>query len=296
MPKGVPNAGFRVTRKSGRMREFMSSTGIMNSPLHVAPISHETDEEIEDKLSDRFDTLEMMTASAIEGDIRSLIVSGPAGLGKSYTVEETLSLWDAKGARHSVVKGFMTAPALYKMLYQHREKGMTLVIDDCDKVFFDDKSMSLLKSALDTTKNRIISYMTEGILIDEETAARLPKQFQFDGTVIFITNYDFDEAIENEHRLAVHFQALVSRSHYIDMAMKSRRDYMIQIQRVARRGLLKNSGLDEHGKKDVMNFIKKHQDVLREVTLRMAIKIADIRRSNPEKWEKICRVTCCKNS
>jgi hypothetical protein len=163
-------------------------------------------------------------------------------------------------------------------------------------VFFDDKSMSLLKSALDTTKNRIISYMTEGILIDEETAARLPKQFQFDGTVIFITNYDFDEAIENEHRLAVHFQALVSRSHYIDMAMKSRRDYMIQIQRVARRGLLKNSGLDEHGKKDVMNFIKKHQDVLREVTLRMAIKIADIRRSNPEKWEKICRVTCCKNS
>ena len=49
----------------------------------IPATSNETDREIDKKLKDRFEILESMTQAAIDGDIKSLIVSGPAGLGLS---------------------------------------------------------------------------------------------------------------------------------------------------------------------------------------------------------------------
>ena len=56
--------------------------------------SNETDKQIDKKLKDRFAILKIMTEAAISGDIKSLIISGPAGLGKSFTVEEAIEEWD----------------------------------------------------------------------------------------------------------------------------------------------------------------------------------------------------------
>jgi hypothetical protein len=170
-----------------------------------------------------------------------------------------------------------------------------LVFDDADDAFLDETAIALLKAALDSTEKRIISYLTEGILIDEETAERLPKSFQFEGTVIFITNYDFDAMIERGSKLAPHLTALVSRAHYIDMAMKTKRDYLIRIRQVMRMGLLKKFNLDTQGEKDVMDFIETNMNQLRELSLRIAIKIGALRQKGDAKWYKRAIVTCCKN-
>ena len=58
----------------------------------IPATSNETDAQIDKKLKDRFNILEAMTNAAIDGDVKSLIISGPAGLGKSHTVEEALDL------------------------------------------------------------------------------------------------------------------------------------------------------------------------------------------------------------
>ena len=137
--------------------------------------------------------------------------------------------------------------------------------------------------------------MTEGTLIDEESAERLPKSFQFEGTVIFITNYDFDAMIDRGSRLAPHLSALVSRAHYIDLAMKNQRDYLIRIRQVVRSGLLKNIGLDDTAQADVLNFIEKNAGRLRELSLRVALKIGILRRKNDGNWMKRAIVSCCKN-
>lgn len=291
MPRGVPKNGFRKARttKTDKIAK------IMNVAQTAEPVIVETDEEIEQKLSDRFEILSDMTNAAIDGDIRALIVSGPAGLGKSFTVEKALESWDASASSHRIVKGYVKAPALFKLLYQHRAPGSVLVFDDADDVFLDETAITLLKAALDTTDKRIISYMTEGTLIDEESAERLPKSFQFEGTVIFITNYDFDAMIERGSRLAPHLSALVSRAHYIDLAMKTQRDYLIRIRQVARQGLLQNIGLSEEAQADVISFIEKHAGRLRELSLRMALKIGALRRKNDGNWMKRAIVTCCKN-
>jgi hypothetical protein len=58
--------------------------------------------------------------------------------------------------------------------------------------------------------------------------------------------------IERGHKLAPHFTAMVSRSHYIDLAMKTNRDYLVRIRQVVNQGLLSNIGLDASGQEDVL--------------------------------------------
>lgn len=293
MPRGVPRAGYRKPRQS-KMDNANSLAKIMNVHVPAEPVVVETDQEIEQKLNDRFEVLADMTEAATVGAIRSMIVSGPGGLGKSYTVEKTLSSWDPNGTNYTVVRGFIRATGLFKLLYQNRAPGQVLVFDDADSVFLDDVSVNLLKAVCDSTEKRIVSYMSEGVLIDDETAERLPKSFEFEGTIIFITNMDFDGMIDRGSKLAPHLEAMLTRSHYIDLAMKTRRDYIIRIKQVVAAGMLRGRGLDAEAETDVMEFIDENQDCLRELSLRMAIKLADIRKRNSKTWKKTARVTCCK--
>lgn len=283
MPRGVPKSGFRKTNKR------MVLNTILNNPLEM--YTNETDEEIAEKLSDRFEILDVMTNSAIDGDVKALIVSGPAGLGKSFTVENALSKMNED--KYTIIRGMVNKTGLFKTLYQYRRPGNVIVFDDADRIFFDDDSLNLLKAVCDTMKKRVVSYLSEFKLVDEESAEVLPKQFEFEGTIVFITNMDFDRMIDAGHKIAPHMEALVSRSHYIDLAMKTKRDYLIRIKQVVAKGMLKDHGLGPNEQKEVMAFIEKHQNSLRELSLRIAIKIGTLRKTNSN-WEKIARVTCCK--
>ena len=291
MPRGVYERKARAP-KPGSFAAYKAS--ITQSDMTAKPVVVETDDEISARIAERFEVLEYMTDASISGEVRSLIVSGPAGLGKSHTVETKLQAWDPNGDRHTQVKGYVRAPSLFKLLYAHRYPGMVLVFDDADDVFLDEVSIGLLKAVCDSSDRRVVHYMTEATLIDDSTGEVLPKSFQFDGTIIFITNQDFDAAIERGSKLAPHMEALVSRSHYIDLAMKSRRDYMIRIRQVIANGLLADRGLDEDGQTDVVSFIESNMDSLRELSLRMAIKVANIRRKGGDNWKKVARVTCCR--
>jgi len=251
----------------------------------------ETDQDIAARIADRFDILELLTESCIVGEVRSLIVSGPAGLGKSYTVEHRLRAWDPDEVNHRIVKGYVRATGLIKMLYRYREYGQVLAFDDADNIFFDDVSLNLLKAVCDTTERRRVSWLSEAILVDDETGDMIPKSFDFHGSVIFISNYDFDAMIERGHKLAPHLQALVSRSMYIDLEMRTKRDFIVRIEQVVKDGLLPNHTEDEV--QDILDFIREYADDLRELSLRIAIKIGIIRKQS-EDWRRIAWVTCCK--
>ena len=255
------------------------------------PSVPESEDQIEARIAERFDILETLTSACVSGDARALVVSGPAGLGKSYTVEQKLAEWDPNGVNHIIIKGYVRATGLLKTLYQYREAGQVVVFDDADAIFFDDTSLNILKAVCDTTERRRVSWLSEARFVDEESGEIVPRSFDFDGTVIFISNYDFDAMIDKGHKLAPHLQAIISRSHYIDLAMKSRRDYLVRIRQVIMQGLLDHLSIDE--KVDVMTFIEAYSENLRELSLRMALKIASIRKTNTN-WEKVAKVTCCR--
>lgn len=257
-------------------------------------VPHETDEEIVAKLTERFEIIRDLTVGATTGETRACIISGPAGIGKSYTVEEVLRDWNPDNDCYSTIKGYVKATGLYKMLWSRREHGQVLVFDDADQIFFEDTALSLLKAVCDTTETRVVHYLAERGLVDEETGDKIPSAFEFNGTIIFITNIDFDTQIARNSKLTPHLEALMSRAHYVDLSMRTKRDYLVRIRQVIGYGMLQNRGLSDEGINDVVNYIENNYEKLRELSLRMAIKLSDIRKIKGRDWEGMARVTCCR--
>lgn len=283
MPRGIPKNGYRI--RNGKKVFVGGSDPVVD---HRPIIDERSDAEIAETLNERFDVLETLTNGAINGSIRAAIVSGPPGLGKSFTIERALADADPQNERSIIVKGFTRATGLYKTLYQYRNDNNVVVFDDCDSVFLDLDALNLLKGACDTTEKRTLSWGAE-TRIETDDGTRVPSRFTFNGAVIFVTNYDFDRAIASDHRLAPHFNAMMSRAHYIDMMMKTRRDYIVRIRQVVNEGLLNGFSTDDQ--KMIVDFISDNRDNLRELTIRTVVKIASLVRINRAKWVKIARST-----
>jgi len=288
MPRGVPKSGFRMTRKR---------VAAQFAPKVVKPVVVESVAEIETKLTDRFEALEVMADATGRGINRSLIVSGPAGLGKSYTVEQKMAELEKKGFHVTYIKGYVRPLALYKLLYGSRFTNSILVFDDSDSIFHDDVSMNLLKGACDSTDRRMLHWLSRSL--DNETdedGESVPEKFEFEGSIIFITNYDFDNMIESGSKLAPHFAALVSRSHYLDLSMKTKMDYLVRIKQVVRGGMLKSRGFNDVDSVLVMQFIENNVERLRELSLRMVCKIAGLYKMDRVNWQKLAKQTCFRAS
>lgn len=286
MPRGVYD---RTAMKAKRMAQ---KNELAQFPTVNVNRRVETDAEVDARISERFEVLEDITNSVITGVSRALIVSGPAGLGKSFTVEKVMRDWDPDEERHTFIKGYVKATGLYKLLYQYRHTGNVIVFDDADSVFLDDVALNLLKAVADTTERRRVSWLSEATLIDADSADVIPRSFDFNGSIVFITNLDFDAQIDRGSKLAPHLQAMMSRSHYVDLTMKTRQDYIVRIRQVVKQGLLSDLNWLEAG--EVMRFVEENMEKLRELSLRMVIKIARIRKANGDKWQRIAKITCIK--
>ena len=261
-----------------------------------APAVEATDEEVMARIRGRFEILDEMTKAAVAGDVRAMIVSGPPGVGKSYGVEkivEAACLFDkisGKRLRAEVVKGSATPIGLYQTLYKYSDKNCVLVFDDCDSILLDDVSLNLLKGALDSGKKRKISWLSESSTLRREG---IPDQFNFNGTVIFITNLKFDKM--KSQKLRDHLDALQSRCHYLDLTLDTMRDKLLRIRQIANDGqLFEEYEFDTETQDEIIDFMCHNATRFREMSLRMAIKIADLRKSFPLKWKDMATVTCMK--
>jgi hypothetical protein len=256
-------------------------------------VAKETDVQILDRLSERFEILEEMTKAVKNG-----IVSGPPGVGKSYGVESVLQkdgLFDTLAERkpkHEVCKGAMSAIGLYAKLYEFSAVGNVVVFDDCDSILMEDLSLNILKGALDSSERRFISWNTDSRLLRSEG---IPDRFEFKGAAIFITNIKFEHV--RSKKLRDHLDALESRCHYIDLQMDTNREKILRIQQIARDGnMLDRYEFEPIQKDEVIEFIIENQDKLRELSLRMVLKIADLRKSFPKNWAAMVKTTCMKRA
>lgn len=259
----------------------------------------ETDEEVMERIAERFAILEEMTKAAISTDIKAMIVSGPPGVGKSYGVEKQLakaSMFDiiaSVSPKYEVVKGAMTPIGLYATLFRHSAHGNVIVFDDCDVVLQDDLSLNLLKAALDSGKKRRVFWNADSNLLRREG---IPESFDFEGAVIFITNLKFNHV--RSKKLQDHLEALQSRCHYLDLTLDTMRDKVLRVKQIASTGeLFKDySKINLEQGMEIINFMEEHKNDLREMSLRMALKIADLRSISEERWEFLAKNTCMKQS
>jgi hypothetical protein len=227
-----------------------------------------------------------------------MIVSGPPGVGKSFGVEleiEKATLFDTIAGRKlkaEVVKGAATPIGLYQTLYKYSDENCVVVFDDCDSILLDDISLNLLKGALDSGKKRKISWLSESSALRREG---IPDSFEFRGSVIFITNLKFDTM--KSQKLRDHLDALQSRCHYLDLTLDTMRDKVLRIKQIAKTGdLFEGMDISDVGSDMIIEFMDTNKTKLREMSLRMAIKIAQLYKSFPNSWEKMARTTCMKNA
>jgi hypothetical protein len=261
----------------------------------VVPTLHETDEQIVDRLRIRFNILDDMTRAVKKGDVRAMIVSGPPGVGKSHGVENVLSRHDVFATiaqddalkKYEIAKGNISALGLYQMLWSFKDKRSIIVFDDCDSVLFDDIALNLLKAALDTGRKRTISWHTESRILKE---AGIPNSFDFEGGCIFITNVKFDHV--KSKKLKDHLEALESRCHYLDLTIDTEREKMLRIKQIVSDGMLDKYDFVDNEADEVVNYIDTHRKRMRELSLRMVLKVADLRKSMPSSWESVASVTC----
>jgi hypothetical protein len=273
------------------------SEPVVEVPTAVAQVT-ETDEQAMDRIATRFGVLDEMSKACIKGDIRAMIVTGPAGIGKSHGVSlqmEKASLFDqvaGKKARFEVVKGAMSGIGLFAKLYKFSDAKNVLVFDDCD-IWEDQDAVNVLKGALDSGKTRRISWNKDSRILREEG---IPNSFNFNGSIIFITNKSFDN--KKASKMQPHLDALQSRCHFLDLTVDTERDKMLRIKQVHRDadgGLFKDYDFTQEQTDEIMSFIWDNHNKLREVSLRMCLKVADLVKISGN-WRELAKATCMKGA
>ena len=287
---------IRINVEGPMSYQFVTDADSVAPVVAEAMAITETDEEAIARIRERFEILDEMSKAATNGDIRAMIVSGPPGVGKSYGVEQVIEkacLFDqiaGKRLRAEVIKGSATALGLYSTLYKYSDPNCVVVFDDCDSILLDDVSLNLLKGALDSGKKRKISWLADSNLLRREG---IPDSFNFQGSVIFITNLKFDTM--KSQKLRDHLDALQSRCHYLDLTLDTMRDKLLRIKQIAADGaLFQDMDLDQESQDQIIAFMDLNKNQLREVSLRMAIKVAQLRKSFPDTWTRMAKTTCMK--
>ena len=297
MPKG------RTGQTSVRQRTSPENGGVPTSKLKamlgvdipemVIPERTESDGEIEARLTQNFMAMDIMVSAVALGKARAMIISGPPGLGKSYGVAKILEKVAAKGVKAEMVRGFAHPTGMYKTLYEYRDSKSCVVFDDCDSAFLDEGSLNLLKTACDTTRTRKLSWLAETHMKDGSSES-LPNSFEFEGSIIFITNYDFDYLIAKSKSLGPHFEALQSRSYYLDLDIKTPRDRLIRIKQVVKMGGLKEHGVNPTQEYMLMAFLEKHAAEFRELSIRTLVKLVSLMRIHDTRWQALAKAVMFK--
>lgn len=249
MPRGIPAAGYRKTR---------SKTVSVNTVHEPVPSKF--------TVSERFEFIEQFIKMIGTKKTNSVILTGDPGLGKSYTVVNKLKslgmreiLLDNDGD-FIVIKGYSTPRFLYETLYNYN--GKVVIFDDADAIHKDDIGSNMLKAALDSGPNRILTWGKKTVENDD-----IPTRFEFTGRCIFISNLSITQFPP----------ALLSRSYAVDLTLtipeKLKRIEMV---------------IHEYPGKthEVMEFFNSNAKDFKDVSIRSALSVLKLANSLPN-WEKL---------
>ena len=134
--------------------------------------------------------------------------------------------------------------------------------------------------------------------MEDDDGTRLPTSFPFDGSVIFITNKDFPAMISRQTKMSPHLAALVSRSMYLDLLLKTPRDYLVRIKHVVfDEEMYRLHNLKVREAEQIVDFIEENLTKFREydLSLRLVIKIANWFKADQSNWKRLSAITFFKS-
>jgi hypothetical protein len=249
-----------------------------------------SDAQLLSDIQDRYNMMTKLGQGATTGAVRGVVVSGAPGVGKTYELERILQTKAAKSQRFHFehLKGTISPINLYKKLYDYGSPGSVLLIDDADDVFFDATSLNLLKAALDSSSVRNIGWHTESAALKDGGEQVYPTSFNYEGSIIFITNVDFQSVVDDgkQKKIVPHLNALMSRSLYLDLKIHSLRalavwvGYIVQTKDI----LVQQFGLTKAQQSEAVKWMRENATGMRSFSIRDALKIGQFMKTDPKRW------------
>lgn len=249
---------------------------------------------IDARIRKTFAVLAKASTGVINGHIKSLIVSGAPGCGKTYTLEAALNDAANQGKiNYQSIKGSMSAIGLYRALFECSQENDVLVIDDCDSIFGDIDALNLLKAALDTGKTRRVHWNKESRVLNEEG---IPRSYEFKGSVVFVTNVDFAREIEKDSKMSAHYTALLSRSLYLDLRIHTKREVLVRISQVVYSPeFLKNNGVTQAAAKEMMAWLTANLARVRVLSIRTILQLVTLVKTDGD-WKDMAEAIMLKQA
>ena len=249
------------------------------------------DHEVLADLQERFGMLDRLTEASLRQNIRALVVSGAPGVGKTYNVLNVLE--NTPGARFETVAGALSGVELFKLGYRNRFPGNVVVLDDADGIFTDEDALNVLKALCDSGQKRRVSWLKDSATLRQDD---VPQSYEFNGSFIFISNIDFQHYVDQGgNKYVAHFEALMSRSLYLDLRLHDRQAIHLWVHHVATAGkMFAKEDISRDLGDRILAFLQRHRDDFRELSLRTCMKICQLAKANPGDWEKMARVLLCR--
>lgn len=250
---------------------------------------NETEQEIYERIKTTYQTMYELVQAVATQSLNGLVISGAPGIGKSFTVESILNNLITDHVFH---RGYLKATGLYKLLWENRNPGQVIVLDDVD-LWNCETSLNILKSALELKESRLICWGSEYKMQDQDNE-EIPRYFEYQGSIIFLTNLQIRDMIQSGTKNSKHLEAIESRGLVLDLKIKSRKEILIKIKQTIDEGLLAHYGFTENETSEIFEFIEENLDKFHEVSLRLAEKVAKVYAAIPDKWREICCATFIK--
>lgn len=248
----------------------------------------ESDADLEQRIRETYNSLYKLVGAVANNNVNSLIVAGAPGLGKSHDTNAALVSINDGEYGYVFHRGYIRATHLFRLLWENRLPGQTVVLDDVDAIFGDETALNILKAALELKDTRMIGWGSEKEFLDTDGEV-IPRYFSYQGNIIFLTNLNFSEMAAGNSKNAPHLAALESRSLVLDLKIKTKREIMCKIKLTVQDGMLRTKGISESEEIELLSFMEDNIDRMKEISLRSVEKLAALFLMDKSDWRSIAR-------
>lgn len=248
------------------------------------------------RVVDRFKTIQQISEVFVTGNAvqRGLLICGDAGTGKSHYVRQAFINTNTTNRVDYQKSKTFTAPALYAKLWENRHRGDVIVFDDCS---LESMTGEAFRKLTDFFKGALELSAGEHLLGYEAAATNqlfrdlgVPREFDFQGSIIWITNTRIDGL---RKKFGDHWDAMDSRFISTEVFLTKEEKYMYTnylIEEVEMLGAncdAKEGGFSPKIIEATVDYMAERYADLKDITPRVAIKIADTMEQFPTMWEVI---------
>lgn len=162
--KKEPILYIKVTAQDPDSKRFISAADNaaaqrLYAQLSAAVEGGGTEAEMKDP-DTLYGHMSQLVSMACKGSLRSLLIYGGPGTGKTFTIMKTVNdMGMVKGKDYVKLSGKASPIEIYKTLFMYRKSGL-VIFDDLDSMWRNEDATNILKAALDTSPVREISWVS----------------------------------------------------------------------------------------------------------------------------------------